>query len=233
MSVSDVISGTVALSLTNILLWEKFDSNCYLKVATQFLHRLLLGFSYGMVILIALDRFLHIKYLQRYPIIMPERRMYYLICFTFLYYTLTAFISSMPFLRVYMKVGNIVHTLLAAIGMTTVFVLYYKTMRSINRRVSSIDSIVMQSTIAQIKTIFNVALSISICTLALLTPYIIGIIILEVRSSDQEQNRTELTIFKWFTYLTTHVNGVCNCIIFVLYNRPVKQFIVRRILRNQ
>ena len=110
---------------------------------------------------------------------------------------------------------------------------YYKTMRTINRRVSSMDSAVMQSTITQSKTLVNVALSISICTLVLLTPHIIGEIILEVRSSYQAQNRTELAIFKWFTYLAALGNGVCSCAILVLYNRPVKIFIIREIMHNQ
>ena len=106
-------------------------------------------------------------------------------------------------------------------------------MRTINRRVSSMDSALMQSTITQSKTLVNVALSISICTLVLLTPYIIGEIILEVRSSYQAQNRTELAIFKWFTYLAALGNGVCSCAILVLYNRPVKIFIIREIMHNQ
>ena len=232
MSVSDALTGIVALSFTNILLWKKFDSNCYLKVATQFLHRLIKGISYGTVLLIALDRYLHIKYLQRYPLIMSKRRMCYLICFLVFFSLLNAFLSSMPFIH-YTKVFKTVITFLIVLGMITLFVLYYKTMRTINRRVSSMDSAVMQSTITQSKTLVNVALSISICILVLLTPYIIGEIILEVRSSYEAQNRTELSIFKWSTYLATHTSGVCNCIIFVLYNRPVKRFIIRKIIHNQ
>ena len=233
MSVSDVINGTVALSLINILLWEQFDSDCYLKVTAQFLHRIFLVYSFQIVLLIAVDRFLHMKYLLRYQLIMPKRRMRNLICFTFSFYTLNAFFSSMPFFKVYMKIGNMVHTVLAAVGMIAVFVLYYKTMRAINRRVTSMDSICMQRTIIEIKTLANVALSICICTLILLTPYIIGVIILEVRSRYDAQNTKELAIFKWLTHLAALGNGACSCAIFALYNRPVKRFIIRMIMHNQ
>ena len=233
MSVSDVISGTVALSLINILLWKQFDSNCYLKVTTQFLHRIFLVYSFLIVLLIAMDRFLHMKYLIRYPLIMPKRRMWNLVCFSFCCCTLIAFFSSMPFFKVYMKIGNMVHTVLAAVCMITVFVLYYKTMKVIDRRVTSMDGIFMQRTIIQIKTLANVALSICICTLILLTPYLIGVIILEVRSRYHAQNTTELAIFKWFTYLALLGSGVCSCAIFALYNRPVKRFIIRMIMHNQ
>ena len=232
MSVSDVISGTVALSLTNFLLWKKFDSNCSLKLITQFLHRVFVGFSFGVVIVIALDRFLHIKYLQRYPIIMPTKRMWYLIFILFLYNLLVGFLSSMPFLKDYSKVVNMVNAFLIAGGMITVFVLYYKTSRAINLRVSIID-ISTQYTAMHIKTIVTVALSISICTLLILAPFIIGNIILEVSGSHRAQNATELAIFKWATYLATLGNGVCSCVIFVLYNRPVKRFILRKIMHNQ
>ena len=229
MSVSDVINGTAALSLTNIILWGNYDSYCYLKATTQFLIRLFLGFLYGIVILIALDRFLHIKYLQRYPIIMPKRRMRCLTCLTFLCSTVTAFFSSMPFLKVYMKFGNMVHTALAALAIITVFVLYYKTTKAINRRVSSMNNFFMQRMIIQTKTLVNVALHISICTLLILTSYIIANIRLEVSSSHRAQNTTELAIFKWATYLGVLGTGVCSCVIFVLYNRPVRRFIIMKI----
>ena len=232
MSVSDIANGTVALSLTNILLWKKSDSDCYLKLTTQCLHRLFLAFSFGTVLLIALDRFLHIKYLQRYPVIMPKRRMWYLTSFIFCFYTLAAVFSSMPFLNDYMKVGNMVHVSLAAVGMIAVFVLYCKTLRAISYRVSSMGNIFIQSTLLQIKTISNVALCICICTLVLLTPHILGVIILGVRSP-RAPNATELAIFKWYAYLGMLVNGVCNCVIFALHNKPVKRFIIRMIMHNQ
>ena len=232
MSVSDVINGTVALSLTNILFWKRFDSDCNLKLTAQFLQRLFLGFSFQIVFVIALDRFLHIKYLQRYPLIVPKRRIRFMIGFIFLSHTVIAFVSSMPFLEVYMKIANFIYISIATVGVITVLVLYYKTTRLIRYRVSSMNSIFMQRTILQIKTLLNVALSICVCTLLLLTPYIIGVIILEVRSKHQAQNATELAIFKWYANLATLANGVCSCAIFVLYNRPVRRFIIRKIMQK-
>ena len=233
MSISDVVNGTFALSLTNILLWKKFDSICCLKLITQFLHRIFVGLSFGIVIAIALDRFLHIKYLQRYSIIVRRRRMWCLVFILLLYNLLVGSLSSMPFLNNYIKVVNIINAFLIAGGMITVFVLYYKTTRAINLRVSSMDNIHMQRTVHHIKTIVNVALSISACTLLTLAPFIIVNIILEVSNSYRAENTTELAIFKWVTYLGTLGNGVCSCVIFVLYNRPVKRFIVRKIMHNQ
>ena len=232
MSISDVINGTVALFLTNIILWKQFDSDCYLKLTAQFLQRLFLGFSFQIVFVIALDRFLHIKYLQRYPIIVPKRRIRFLVGFIFLSHAMIAFVSSMPFLGVYMKIANLVYICVAAVGVITILVLYYKTTRLIRQRVSSMGSSFMQRTIIQIKTLVNVALSICICTLLLLTPYIIGVVILEVRSRHQAQNATEVAIFRWYANLATLANGVCSCAIFTLYNRPVKQFMIRTIMQK-
>ena len=226
MSVSDVIDGSVALSLTNFLLRKEFDSNCYLKITTHFLHRFFLGFSFQMVFVIALDRFLHIKYLQRYPIIVSKRRIRFMVGFMLLCHILIAFVSSMPFLGVYMKIANLVYICAAAVGVITILVLYYKTTRLIRYRVSSMASLFMQSTITQVKALVNVALSISICTLLFWTPYIICVIIQEVSSTDQA---LKLAIVRWYAYVASLANGVCSCVVFTLHNKPVRRFLIRTI----
>ena len=226
MSVSDALCGIVALSFTNILLWKNFDSNCSLILATEFLHRIFVGCSFVTIFLIALDRFLHIKYRQRYSVIVPKRKMRFLVGLVLLHNIMISFMSSMPSLGVYMKVSRLLNAIIVAVGVIGVIVLYYKTTRAINQRVSSMDNIFMQSTVIKVKAMVNVGLSISMCTLIFVTPYVIGFIILKMSGNHQPM---ELAIYIWYAYIGLLANGICSCVIFVLHNKPVKRVIIRTI----
>ena len=225
MSVSDCINGVVALSLTNILLWKEYDSICYLRAATQFMHNAFLGFSFTTVLLIAIDRFLHIKYQQRYPIIATKRRGTILLLFVIFCEALVAFVSSMPFLDHGERIGNIFYLSSAPSTIISVAILYYKTFKIINRRVISMNTPVMKNTFTHNKRIMNAALSISMCMIFTLTPYIIVGILSEISMRSQGKVSKELVTFKWFTYLFSLANGVCSCIIFIAQSRPVKRLL--------
>ena len=231
MSSSDCMSGIVALVLINMLLWKTYDSNCTLKVITQFIQLAFVCFSFTTVLLIAIDRYLHIRYLQRYPIIVTMRRGRIVVLATLIYQLLVAFTSSMPFLKNYVSLAKLVQTFGATVGMLAVFILYYKTTKTVKSRVSSMNDLFMKSTMVQAKTLSNAALSISICTAMLLTPYVISVIILDISKIPQVQNSTKLAIFRWFTYVSSLANGFCSCIIFIVQNKPVKR-LIKEVMMN-
>ena len=233
MSLSDCINGIVALFFTNILLWQVYDSHCALIRTIQFMHYISLGFSYGAVVLIAIDRYLHVKYLQRYPIILTKRRGRIIVLAVFVYNFLVAFTSSMPFLKSYNTLGKVVQICGGTIGVISVFILYYKTTKTVKIRVSSMHNCILESRMAHCKAIVNVALSISICTGLLFTPYIISVIIMKVNNSYQASNTSELEIFTWFTAVGLPANGICSCVIFILQNKPVKRLIKGIMVRDQ
>ena len=152
---------------------------------------------------------------------------------TSVFHILAGFASSMPFLKDYLELVKLVIISVAALGMISVFILYYKTTRTVKSRVSSLNNPFMKSTMIHSKTIANAAVSSSICTAVLLVPYIIGVIIVNIRNNYQVYQATELAIFKWFTYLGSHANGVCSCIIFIVQNEPVKRVIKSMIVYGQ
>ena len=225
MSSSDCINGVVALIFTNLLLWKTYDSYCFLKVTSQFVHIVFRGYSFISVLLIATDRFLHMKYLQRYPTIVTKKRGRIVALAACLLQLFIAFVSSMPFLKEVRNVGKLVQICAGILGMICIFILYYKTTKAVKHRIASMHNCFMRSTVVYSKAIANMALSISICTGLLFTPYLIGVIIINVSKMSQDQNATDLAIFIWFTYLCSLANGVCSCIIFIVQNKPVKRLI--------
>ena len=225
MSSSDCINGVVALVFTNMLLWKANDSNCTLKAITQFIHILFISISFNTVLLIAIDRYMHIKYLQRYPVIVTKRRGRIILLLLFLFQILMAFCSSMPFLKEYMKIGLLAGLCNAVLGMMAIFVFYYKTIKAVKNRVSSVQNPFMKSTMVQIKALANAAVSISICTALFMTPYVIRVVIRGVNNIYISLDATDLAVFAWFTYLILLANGISSCIIVILQNKPVKRLI--------
>ena len=70
MSISDLTIGTSSLIFITMLLTESYEAYCWTKLAIQFLFTTLHYFSSFMVILVALDRYLHMRYLERYSIML-------------------------------------------------------------------------------------------------------------------------------------------------------------------
>ena len=71
----------------------------------------------------------------------------------------------MPSRKEYLKIENIVCICIAMLYMVTVIALYYKTIKAVKNRVSSMHSPFMKSIMVHIETIdiANVAISISTC----------------------------------------------------------------------
>ena len=233
MSLSDLITGVTALSLTNILLLREYDSSCFLKSLTQFIHMVLVSFSFGTVFVIALDRYLHMKYLHRYSMVMSKRRGYALVLFCLLVQVLIASVISMPFLADVIRIAKIFHTLLATISMIIVFVIYYKACKTMNSTVASIRIPNMHSSMHQNKTMLKAAASITICMGLLISPFVIANTVMEVSKSYRELNVTHVATFKWFTYIGVLANGVCSSLIFILQNRPVRRLLQSLILHKK
>ena len=233
MSLSDFVTGITSLSLTNILLWKQFDSLCYLKTLTQFVHVVFVGFSCASVLLIALDRFLHMKYLQRYSIVMSKRRAYILIMSTFCFYLVSATIFSMSFLIDEIEIIQLVFFLLGIPIIITIFMFYYKACNAITCKVSTVQRNFIQNTIVQSKGVLKAAKRITICFAILLMPLIISHIILAVNRRYKILNTETMATFKWFCYIGGLANGFCNCCIFVLQNRPVRKLLTRILYKRE
>ena len=233
MSASDCINGVVGLSLTNIILWKERKSLCYLRVATQFMNNVFLSFSFTTVLLIAIDRFLQIKYLQRYSMIATKRKGCILLLFVILCNIAVAFVASMPFLEHHKQIGKPIYLSGATLIIIAVIILYYKTFKTINRRVLSMHDPDMQNTMNHSKKIMKAALSICMCMVLTLSPYIIVGILSEISKHYHGKVSRELVILKCFTYLASLANGVCSCIIFIVQNRSVKRLLKGMIVQTR
>ena len=222
MSLSDLITGITALSLTNALLWKEFDSVCQIKIATLIIHVVFGGFSFSTVFLIALDRFLHMKYLQRYSIIITRRRAYSIIVFIFCIHLLSATLFSLPALKQETEYLQLAYFMAGIPTIITTIALYYKAIKTTTCRVSFSTAIATQNPNFHIKKILKAAKLITLSFGILLTPLLIVHITLAMNTRHKILNAKTMTTCKWFSYIVALGNGFCSCSIFFLYNMPAR-----------
>ena len=225
MSTSDLATGIVALSLTNALLWRDYDLHCQVNTATQFMHVAFAGFSFSAVLLIAIDRFLHMKYLQRYPLIITKRRAYSMVIFVFSIYLLAAAAFSLPAAHEQIEFLQLGFFLTCIPILVATAILYSKAI-TITRRISALNTTLTQNPNIQSKKILKAAKFIIVGSSVLTTPLIICHIILAIRKHQKVTISLRMVTAKWFAYIIALGNGVCSCSIFILQNRPARLMLI-------
>ena len=74
VTLSDFFTGAVVQPLVAVVLTHSGSENCWLELSTQFIGWIFIEFSALMVCLVALDRYLHMKYPMKYQQLMTKKR---------------------------------------------------------------------------------------------------------------------------------------------------------------
>ena len=223
MSISDMISGISSLVLLTLLTWEQFHAECWLKLSTQVILKTCNLFSIFMVVLIALDRYLHMKYLERYFLVFNKRRGHFLVIASFIFaMTLTSiFALPLPLSPTLYATLKLVYFFLTFPVVLTIIILYYCAVREVRMNENQIT----RSVLIQNRTLTNAAKRITICIAILSVPAIITGIV-EWQNNGHNLTNTLIAV-RWFSYLTHLVNGFCSSLIFISQNRPIRQLLRR------
>ena len=83
MSTSDLISGIYCLTILSLATWEAYNKICWMRITTQVILSTSNYISVIMIALIAVDRYLHVRYLERYPLVVTRRRGHFVIIVCF------------------------------------------------------------------------------------------------------------------------------------------------------
>ncbi len=133
MTSSDLLTGIVLLPLTMYFFWVP---NCFVSMfILQPLYYFQVSIAILMILLIAVDRFLHMKYLNRYNSIMSNRKSYYLITSSVLNSLLVAGLSILVAINEVIFQFYFGATITVAIMLGFIALLYYKAFKAVKNRV--------------------------------------------------------------------------------------------------
>lgn len=235
MSISDCVTGINSLFSISLLLWGKFPDYCFLKEFVQTSTNATVIFSIFMIGVIALDRYFHMIYLERYPSKITNRRGY---CMAFAGVCCTALVVIMELLMFVFdrnKISILQFGILCAwiILFVCIVLLYYKAYKSLRLRASSQVSQIMKNTLQESRKFARIARLIIISLGLLTTPMLIFTCIQFFNHLSHFIDQHRLDVFFWFTFLLHTANGFASSIIFMSYNTPVMQLLRRMVTGNR
>ena len=227
MSASDLAIGIIGLIFMTMLTLDPYQNYCWLKLTVQFSLNACNYFSVFMVFLIALDRYLHMKYLDRYSLKFTKKRGYFLVLFLLSLALLLSGIFVLPLSQFTHSILIMVYFSMSVLFLISIIILYRKALYELRRKANQITN----STINHCKALGKAGKRISICILALIAP-IVTILLLEgVNMHFGYFNPSYLKPYIWFAFITFLGNGFCSSVIYISQNIPIQR-ILRQIARQ-
>ena len=221
MSFSDLTSGIWCLSSLTLVVHEEYRRFCSLTLSTQAVMTVCNYFSGSMVFLIALDRYLHMKYLEQYSRQFTKRRGHFLIIAFLLLAFFFGIVFIIPLPRFIYSIWVATYFVINMIFSTSIIILYHKALSTLKRKAHMITS----SLINKDRTLGKAAKRISLCIIVLSGPIIICSIIDGVNMRLSVIDPSVMAVCIWFAYITFLGNGFCSSFIFISQNTPIKRFL--------
>ena len=227
MSTSDITTGITDLASMFLLSLKQNETYCWLQLALKCVLFTCNAFSICMVFLIALDRYLHVKYLERYSLTVAKNRVYSLVLCSALY----SISMSIVFIRhgtsLLVWILELIYLSITVLAVISIIILYRRALHVLKRKAHQMT----RSIIDRHRSLGKAANRISICILLLLAP-ITTFLIMDVFNQRYSFIDAEvLSIARSFAYITFLANGLCSSIIFISQNMPIKR-LLRQTLRS-
>ena len=219
MSASDLTNGTTALLLFILVPQEKFDNVCWVKHILQLVLSTCVSFSFLMILLIAFDRYLHIKSLRTFTFKKKYGYIAVICCFLFSTAPGTIFIANLP--EPIYKIITFIKYLLAIPFYMAIFLLYYKACKELRTKTNQLTRSITRKNDAFLQA----AILVTLCAVLLTISSSISNIILALNKHETIMSSTNLEIFRWLAMITMISNAFCTSVIFISHNKPIRRFI--------
>ncbi len=244
LCMSDICVGLVLQNLVSVLLGAfKKNINCAADLSGQFLSYIFPQISGVMIMIIALDRWLHMKFLNKYSTLMNMRRANFLVLANII---LAVVIAIASLLASIYKEFFLFNAILVATDVTVVVVIYIAyifTFRSVRGHMRSMRKRAKENGPAQpssgatkkktsrrdarlAKTMVFILTSLTICYL----PYfIVGLYWSYLRYYKNTVTSLALDTLLWFCFLLVYLNSSLNAIIFIRRNKHGYRLLKRQL----
>ena len=223
ISISDLTSSISNVIFLTLMTWREYNQICWVRTFVQLLLGTLNIFSFIMVALIALDRYLHMRYLQRYPIIVTKTRGHLLAVAAFMFSSIANGILVLPLPKSKLVIIQTLYLILICPALLSIMILYYSAMRILRMKAGQLT----RNNITQTRALSKSAKKITSCIAALT---LLLTVTQAIEMANEHYGFTSPTLIdniKWATYITYLLNVFCSSFIFMSQNRPIKTLLAR------
>ena len=221
MSFSDLANGVLCLPFLTLVLYDDYQKYCWLTLSIQTILSSCNYFSFLMIFLIALDRYLHMKYLEKYSSKFTKRRGHLLIAVSFVLSLAISTLFSLPFSSFTYNLLVAVYFAIWMAFLMSVIILYHKALSTLRRKAHLVTS----SVINKDRALGKAAKRTSMCIIILAGPITIFHIIDGVNVQLSIIDPSVIAVCIWFSYISFLGNGFCSSFIFISQNTPIRKFL--------
>ena len=232
----DLLIGFVYQPLVAAVISGYASRNCTFELTVQFLGYVIIQYSTFMVSIVALDRYIHMKYLNRYSALMTPNRANKLLLFNVFLSLLTATLSVVA--SAYGGFFYFNTTSFAVHGMCTTVphMIYFKTLRATEKQVSQVrksfnqrdqeENIDMKDKPKQDIRFAATIKIILVCLVICWSPYFIVVLVWSYYRHLLHSNKQKiLDTLIWFSFILFYSNSAMNAIIFIHRNRKIRKLL--------
>ena len=233
LSVSDSCICAIVQSLVGTLFTAyRKEPNCKLEMTTQCL-TFLFGHASGFTIVaIGIDRYIHMKYLQRYDAIMTKTRAKIMTVFSF---TAAVVMGAAYTLSTAYSIYQWVNMVILLADFTAVIIIYiayieaYWQVRDHIKNTKGLRKAAKGAptyAVSMITTILLILGAVFTCYVPYVVVGIIGFYQVQIKG---RQLPPSVAFAIYLTYLLVYLNSCLNAVIFIYKNDPVRKFILRQL----
>ncbi len=232
-SIADVLAGA-ALVLSELVLLLINSDALYGKILVfaRITCDAVCQFSGTMILIVAIDRYIHMKYLTKYNTIMTSRKAAIMVLNNLASCISMAVINVCGVYFKYYSKSHLFMNGFAVFVYTTTFLVYYKAYRSVTRRVQEMN--IQEGHAATTKRPsrnkeFARAVAIILIVLALCyTPFLIVSTVKIAFECDACKASATILIAFYCTRILVCSTSSINAILFILFNKELKNYILGR-----
>lgn len=229
LNISDLCVGVfVQPSFAMVLLEKHGNTNSIIRLTAQFLTFAFVQFSGVMTMIITLDRYLHMKYLQFYNVHMTSQKAAIFIGVNLLSSIGLAISYTYASIAGFYFYLNIIFIFCDLTVLIFAFLLYACTYFSLKDHLKD-SKTTSRRDLEFAKVMVLLITALFICYM----PYfIIGAIISFKRNSQQSPLEVSWLLALYSSYLLTYFNSTCNAVLFMFFNRKIRKFLAKKMRRS-
>ena len=212
-----------------------FNQFCHLKMYTKIICDCLCMFSGVMVTLIALDRYIHMRFLNRYSAWMTSKRAIMLVIFNGCLCSFVAAVQILAYTR------NLYSSVLLVMNSVAIFLIvstsiaYFYAYRSLNTRTKQLDferSAPGPATTARrkrnpTKEFLKAMIAVLSTLIFCFTPYVIASALAYVYRNTQMSEAKGVIIFFYISRCFVCMNSSLNATLFMALNKELRVYVLR------
>ena len=227
MSLEDFIFGLLSQPLVTMALSEQFQRTCIVHIIAQITTTAWAYSSFCMVSVVAFDRYMHMRYLERYPVIMTKKKARKLVIICLAVPQAAATGTTIALVNHQFVVAKWIYMVMWTSCLLLTSTFYVKATLAVKNRISPLGDFPGRNMLGPCRIFSRVAKKIIICFFVVLSPFIFLTVIRLALNWFHVEKQVYIEFIFWISYMLGFSYAFINTIIVISCNKAVKKVLLK------